>query len=109
MGEYYGRQRVLGNITYSGKTKRYTKTLHDNKTQDRKRIDLAYQNKYLGTRSLIELIALLKKEYDLKELTTTYIWGNDHARHVYKTVGFTETDVVDEPGCHEVNMIYRFR
>ena len=39
--------------------------------------------------------------------TTTYIWGNDHARHLYERIGFTETDVVDEPDCHEVNMIYR--
>lgn len=39
-------------------------------------------------------------------MTTTYIWGNEHAKHVYEKVGFVETDVVDEDGIHEVNMIY---
>ncbi len=24
------------------------------------------------------------------------------------TAALVETDVVDEPGCHEVNMVYRF-
>ena len=26
--------------------------------------------------------------------------------HHYEKVGFVETDVVDEPDCHEVNMAY---
>ena len=37
-------------------------------------------------------------------MTTTYIWGNEQAKHVYEKVGFVETSVVDEPNCHEVNM-----
>lgn len=47
---------------------------------------------------------MLKKEYGVKKMTTTYLWGNEHAKHVYEKVGFVETDVVDEPDCHEVNM-----
>ena len=27
-------------------------------------------------------------------------------KHIYEKVGFTETDVVDEDDCHEVNMVY---
>ena len=67
-------------------------------------IDLKEQNKGYGTEALIQLGILLKKEYGVKKMTTTYIWGNEHAKHVYEKVGFVETDVVDEPYCHEVNM-----
>lgn len=67
-------------------------------------IDIKYQNKGYGTEALKELGALLKKEFGVKKMTTTYIWGNEHAKHVYEKVGFIETDVVDEPDCHEVNM-----
>ena len=69
-------------------------------------IDINYQNKHLGTKALKELIIFLKNNYDLKEMTTTYIFGNDIAKHVYEKVGFIETDVVDEDGVHEVNMKY---
>ena len=67
-------------------------------------IDIKYQNKGYGTEALKELGTLLKKEFGVKKMTTTYIWGNEHAKHVYEKVGFIETDVVDEPDCHEVNM-----
>ena len=67
-------------------------------------IDLKEQNKGYGTEALIQLGILLKKEYGVKKMTTTYLWGNEHAKHVYEKVGFVETDVVDEPDCHEVNM-----
>ena len=67
-------------------------------------IDVKYQNKGYGTKALLELIEILKREYKIRKLTTTYIWGNDIAKHVYEKVGFIETSVVDEPGCHEVNM-----
>ena len=70
-------------------------------------IDSRYQNRHLGTKALNELIDLMKREYGLREMTTTYIWGNDQAKHLYEKNGFTETDVVDEPDCHEVNMIYK--
>lgn len=69
-------------------------------------IDIRFQNQHKGTRALIEFIDYLKTRHDAKEITTTYIYGNDHAKHIYEKVGFTETDVVDEPGCHEVNMVY---
>ena len=69
-------------------------------------IDTKYQNMHYGTKALVELIEFFKVEYNLKNMTTTYIWGNDHAKHIYEKVGFKETDVVDEDGVHEVNMIY---
>lgn len=72
-------------------------------------IDEAHQNRHKGTRALTAFLAYMKDRHGAEEITTTYIWGNDRAKHVYEKVGFTETDVVDEPDCHEVNMVYVFR
>ena len=69
-------------------------------------IDQNHQNQHKGTNALIAFIDFMKTHYDAVEMTTTYIFGNEHAKHVYEKVGFLETDVVDEPGCHEVNMAY---
>ena len=69
-------------------------------------IDLNHQNRHKGTQALREFISYLKDDYDAEEITTTYIYGNEHARHIYEKAGFVETDVVDEPDCHEVNMAY---
>ncbi|MBR5742692.1 MAG: GNAT family N-acetyltransferase [Clostridia bacterium] len=71
-------------------------------------VDARHQNRHKGTRALTDFLAFMKTRFDAKEITTTYIYGNDHARHVYEKVGFVETDVVDEPDCHEVNMAYTF-
>ncbi len=69
-------------------------------------IDAEFQNRHYGTMALRELIQFMKAKYNMHTLTTTYIWGNQHAKHVYESVGFKETDVVDEDGIHEVNMEY---
>ena len=70
-------------------------------------IDIDHQNRHKGTEALKAFIGYMKTHHDAVEITTTYIYGNDHAKHVYEKVGFIETDVVDEPDCHEVNMAYR--
>lgn len=67
-------------------------------------IDSAYQNQHYGQRALRELLTMLKQEHRAKVVTTTYTFGNDHAKYVYEKVGFWETDVVDGNGIHEVNM-----
>ena len=69
-------------------------------------IDQNHQNQHKGTKALTAFIEYMKTHYDAIEMTTTYIYGNEHAKHVYEKVGFVETDVVDEPDCHEVNMRY---
>ena len=69
-------------------------------------IDIAYQNRHKGTEALNAFIDYMKNNHGAEEITTTYIFGNDRAKHVYERVGFVETDVVDEPDCHEVNMVY---
>lgn len=69
-------------------------------------IDCKYQNQGYGTVALREFIPFMQREHGMKTMTTTYIWGNDHAKYIYEKLGFVETDVVDEEDCHEVNMIY---
>lgn len=69
-------------------------------------IDRSYQNRKYGTRALQELIVFMQRQYNMTEMSTTYIWGNDFAKRLYEKAGFVETDVVDEEDCHEVNMIY---
>lgn len=67
-------------------------------------IDRRFQNKGYGTDALIKMLDFLKKEFSAKVITTTYIWGNEHAKHIYEKIGFIETDIVDEDGIHEVNL-----
>ena len=72
-------------------------------------IDEKHQNQHKGTEALKAFIEYMKTRHDAKEMTTTYIYGNEHAKHVYEKVGFIETDVLDELDCHEVNMVYHVR
>lgn len=69
-------------------------------------IDYKYQNQNYGTLALLEFIHFMKDTFQMKKMTTTYICGNEHAKHIYENIGFLETDIVDEDGCHEVNMEY---
>lgn len=69
-------------------------------------IDCAMQRRGYGRKALGALIRLMQERYGLHSITTTYIWGNTVAAHLYESLGFVETDVVDEPDCHEVNMIF---
>ena len=69
-------------------------------------IDYKYQNQNYGTTALLEFISFMKNKYHMSKMTTTYTWGNEHAKHIYEKIGFTETEVVDDVDCHEVNMVY---
>ena len=51
-------------------------------------IDSAYQNRHYGQQALRELLTMLKQEQHAKVVTTTYTFGNDHAKYVYEKVGF---------------------
>ena len=72
-------------------------------------IDYKYQNKHYGTNALRELIEFLKKKYKAVEISTTYIWGNEIASHVYQNVGFRITDVIDDGDINEVNMMLKIQ
>lgn len=67
-------------------------------------IDSRCQNQHYGTRTLEELLKLLKEQYHAKVVTTTYRWGNSHAKYLYEKMGFAEIEVVCENDVHEVNM-----
>lgn len=67
-------------------------------------IDKNFQNQGLGTKAFKELIEFMKTEHQCVELTTTYTWGNNVAKHLYENVGFKQTSVVEEDNIHEVNM-----
>lgn len=69
-------------------------------------IDYRYQNQSYGTNTLVEFICFMQETYNMTKMTTTYICGNTHAKHIYEKIGFVETDIVDGNDCHEVNMIY---
>ncbi len=69
-------------------------------------VDAAFQNRGIGKRALGELLEYMVARYAVKEFTTTYVWGNDHARRLYEGAGFTETDVAEEEDYKEVNMKY---
>lgn len=69
-------------------------------------IDSHYQNQHLGTKALSEILVLMRTIYSASEISVTYLWGNDRARRVYEKAGFHETDIVEAPGIHEVNMLY---
>lgn len=63
------------------------------------------QGRGYGRKALRELIRLMKTQYGMHTMTTTYIWGHAVAARLYESLGFEQTDVVDEPDCHEVNMV----
>ncbi len=67
-------------------------------------IDIKHQNKDYGSKALKELIGFLKSEHNISWVTTTYKFGNEHARRLYEKLGFVETDIVKTETIHEVNM-----
>lgn len=70
-------------------------------------IDKKFQDKGYGKKSLVELIDFLKEKYNLKILTTTYIYGNEKAKKLYENIGFIETEIIEEDGIHEVDMLLK--
>lgn len=71
-------------------------------------IDSNKQKQGLGKRALIHIIDEYKKR-NCTFMTTTYLWGNENAKKCYESIGFKESDIVDEDGIHEVNMKLEFK
>ncbi len=72
-------------------------------------IDYDFQNKGYGTKILKALIEKLKTEFNAECITTTYKFGNYSAKRLYEKVGFIQTDIVNENGIHEINMILQLK
>ena len=70
-------------------------------------IDYKYQGLGYGQLILEKLIDILKNEYKAKWISTTYKYGNDIAKHIYKKIGFIQTSIVNENNIHEVNMLLK--
>lgn len=72
-------------------------------------IDHKYQNSGYGFTALCEFISFMQREYGMNTMTTTYIYGNKHPKHIYEKIGFLQTNVVNKEDCYEVNMILHKR
>ncbi len=68
-------------------------------------VDFSVQGQGFGKRALKDLIEFMREHYEMNVMTTTYIYGNKVAERLYRSIGFEEIGVVEEEGCHEVNML----
>lgn len=59
-------------------------------------IDKQHQNKGYGREALNQGIAYLKENFGVKEIYTGVALGNEIAEHLYNSVGFKKTGVVED-------------
>lgn len=59
-------------------------------------IDKKYQNKGYGKEALKKGIQYLQNTFHAKEIYTGVSVGNEQAKHVYKSLGFVETGLVED-------------
>lgn len=65
---------------------------------DRIIIDRDFQGKGLGKKTMLKLIDIITKEYDVKEIYLSIIEGNEIAYNLYTTIGFVYTNEKDPNG-----------
>ena len=58
-------------------------------------IDKRYQNKGYGKKALQHAVKYLKETFNVSEIYTGVALGNAIAKHLYNSVGFVETGVVE--------------
>ena len=59
-------------------------------------IDKHYQNKGYGRKALQLAVKYLIETFDVSEIYTGVALGNEIAKHLYNSVGFVETGVVED-------------
>ena len=69
-------------------------------------IDRQYQKKGYGREALIRGIAYLRETFNVREVYTGVLLGNEIAKQLYTSVGFVETGIVEE---NMTEMVYLFR
>lgn len=69
-------------------------------------IDERYQNKGYGRKALLSAIEYMAEEHRAREIYTGVALGNSAAKHLYSSVGFEETGVI-ENGMEEMKYIFR--
>lgn len=67
-------------------------------------IDKEHQGKGYGKEALKQGITYLKEQFDAKEIYTGVSLGNEAAKGLYKSMGFTETGLIEE-GMEELRYI----
>jgi len=68
-------------------------------------IDKEYQNKGYGKEALKQGIQYLQNTFQAKEIYTGVSIGNEQAKHVYKSLGFVETGLVED-GMEELRYLF---
>ena len=68
-------------------------------------IDKKYQNKGYGKEALKQGIQYLRNTFDAKEIYTGVSIGNEQAKHVYRSLGFVETGLIED-GMEEMKMTF---
>ncbi len=58
-------------------------------------IDKKHQNKGYGRAALLLGIEQMKEQYDIRELYTGVFLGNEAAEHLYQSVGFQLTGLIE--------------
>ena len=59
-------------------------------------IDRQYQKKGYGKEALMCGIAYLREKFNVREVYTGVLLGNDIAKHLYTSVGFVETGMIED-------------
>ena len=67
-------------------------------------IDSRYQNKGYGRKAIELGIQYLREQFDISEIYTGVIPGNNKAKELYESIGFKETGLV-ESGMEEMRLI----
>ncbi len=59
-------------------------------------IDKNHQNKGYGREALRQVSAYLKDNFGAKEIYTGVTIGNEKAKHLYRSIGFEETGLIED-------------
>ncbi len=59
-------------------------------------IDKQYQKKGYGKDALMCGMAYLREKFNVREIYTGVLLGNEIAKHLYKSVGFVETGLIED-------------
>ena len=68
-------------------------------------IDKQYQKKGYGKEALMCGITYLREKFNVREVYTGVLLGNEIAKHLYTSVGFVETGIIED---NMIEMVYLF-
>ena len=68
-------------------------------------IDKQYQQKGYGKEALMCGMAYLREKFKVREIYTGVLLGNEIAKHLYTSVGFVETGIIED---NMTEMVYSF-